>query len=56
MAFYQEVKQLVADALHVPLHSITNIERVGGMTNFNFLVTINDEDFVVRILEKEQQE
>ncbi|MBS4208220.1 choline/ethanolamine kinase family protein [Bacillus sp. FJAT-50079] len=49
MAFYQEVKQLISDALHAPLCSITNIQQVGGMTNLNFRVTIQDKEFVVRI-------
>lgn len=40
---------LIQDALQWPEAKVENIRRMGGMTNLNYLATINDEKYIVRI-------
>ncbi|HEY4552443.1 MAG TPA: NTP transferase domain-containing protein [Bacillaceae bacterium] len=44
-----EVRKLVASALNVPVDAVQNIISFGGMTNINYRVTVNGENFVARI-------
>lgn len=45
----RNVKELLSEVLAVAPESIKNIEKLGGLTNNNFKVTINDQDFVARV-------
>src|SRR5699024_7090782 len=45
-----KVKELVKHALSLDDNvSVTNIRRAGGMTNLNYYVTIDSEDYIVRL-------
>lgn len=43
------VSALVKHALDLDNESVTNIKRAGGMTNRNYFITINSEEYVVRL-------
>lgn len=45
----QYVKKLLSETLDVDPVNITRIERLGGLTNKNYKVSIRNKDFVVRI-------
>ena len=45
----KNIKSMLADSLDVEINKIGNIEPVGGMTNKNFKVNINKEDYILRI-------
>lgn len=44
-----ELKQLISDALQIERNRIREVKPFGGMTNKNYLVSIDQEEFVVRI-------
>jgi thiamine kinase-like enzyme/choline kinase len=43
------VKELLAEVLEIEPICINNIEKLGGLTNNNYKVRINDKDFVARV-------
>jgi thiamine kinase-like enzyme/choline kinase len=43
------VKHLLSEILEVEPDSITKIEKLGGLTNNNYKVRINEKDFVARV-------
>lgn len=45
----QEIKTLLTNILNIQLGDIDEIEVLGGMTNKNYLVTINNKKYVLRI-------
>ena len=45
----EKLVDLIRDALQLPDAKIENIETTGGMTNLNYLVTIDSNNFIVRI-------
>lgn len=45
----QEVKKLLTTILDIKLIDIDEIEVLGGMTNKNYLITINNKKYVLRI-------
>lgn len=45
----QQVKTILADVMNLHSESVTHIEKLGGLTNNNYKVKINGEEFVVRI-------
>ncbi|QUW21048.1 phosphotransferase [Sporosarcina sp. Marseille-Q4063] len=45
----EKLIDLIREALQLPDAKIENIETTGGMTNLNYLVTIDSADFIVRI-------
>ncbi|MCA1320485.1 winged helix-turn-helix transcriptional regulator [Bacillus tianshenii] len=49
LSFVDEVKDAVSEALRIPVESITAVVPFGGMTNRNYKVTIEGEDYVVRV-------
>ncbi len=40
---------LIRDALQLPEAKVESIHRMGGMTNLNYLATINGEQYIVRV-------
>jgi len=40
---------LIIEALQIREDEVESIEKIGGMTNLNYLVKINGEDYVVRV-------
>lgn len=45
-----QLKRIVSDVMDIPLENITNISRLGGMTNKNYKVTINNgKKYVLRV-------
>ncbi|OAT81598.1 choline kinase [Bacillus sp. MKU004] len=44
-----ELRNSIADALSIPLSSITEIKPFGGMTNKNYKVIIDGKQYVVRV-------
>ncbi|WP_052352957.1 phosphotransferase [Neobacillus dielmonensis] len=45
----RHVKELLAEVLEIDQESVSNIEKLGGLTNDNFKVTINGQDYVARV-------
>ncbi|WP_080843974.1 phosphocholine cytidylyltransferase/choline kinase family protein [Cytobacillus gottheilii] len=45
----QELKEAIGKAINIDIEAITHIEPFGGMTNKNYKMIINDEDWVVRV-------
>lgn len=45
----QEIKNILTSILNIKLVDIDEIEVLGGMTNKNYLVTINNKQYVLRI-------
>ena len=45
----EKLVDLIRDALQLPDAKIENIETTGGMTNLNYMVTIDSNSFIVRI-------
>lgn len=46
---FNNIKRIVSEALKVEEDKVEAIEPIGGMTNKNYKITINGEDFVIRI-------
>ncbi|WP_226085963.1 NTP transferase domain-containing protein [Mesobacillus sp. S13] len=44
-----ELKQLIAGAMRISAESVSAIEPLGGLTNQNFKVTIDGNDYAVRV-------
>lgn len=44
-----ELKESISNALNIDVDLITEVKPFGGMTNKNYKVTINEEEFVVRV-------
>jgi thiamine kinase-like enzyme/choline kinase/predicted transcriptional regulator len=44
-----ELKSLIANALNIEIDAVTAVQPFGGMTNKNYKVTINGDNYVVRI-------
>lgn len=42
-------EQMVRDALQLPHAVVKNLGIIGGMTNFNYLVEVDEEEYVIRI-------
>lgn len=45
----QEIKKILTSTLNIELIDIDEIEVLGGMTNKNYLVTINNKKYVLRV-------
>lgn len=45
----EKLCKLILEALQLPEAEVKDIHRVGGMTNYNYLATINGEEYVARI-------
>lgn len=45
----QDFKEMVREALQVPKACVENLGIAGGMTNLNYLVSVDGEEYIVRI-------
>ena len=46
---YESIKKMISEVLNISEDSIDSIELVGGMTNKNFKVSMNNEYYILRI-------